>query len=356
MRVLFDVVHPQHALFYAALARRLVKDGHKVTIASREKDVTIPLLDGFSTEHICISKKQGSGFISDFIETIIRVFRIQKLIKKFRPSVVLTSNPTGSLAAWITRTPCIFDTMDGPAHGLHYSLPARLSTIITSPQLLGMKSDQRHITYPAVKSMFYVTQDADATKKLCDELGIHDSETVAVLRVSAYTASHDRGAVGLSNDQIGSLIEFLGQRFDHLAVSAESQTHVDGNLSTWLKKHPGSFHRLLERADLLVGDSVTVAEEAAVLATPSVWVSEFALDRPIAIELEREYQLTKNVLAVDAAQILRDVERAVDELLSPDGKANFCKGHERLVQHSGDPIEWYIRVLEKLFDRTQASL
>ena len=60
IRVLFDLVHPANVLVFYHTIQRLKRAGVEVRIASRHKDVLIPLLDEFGLEHLPISRA-GSG-------------------------------------------------------------------------------------------------------------------------------------------------------------------------------------------------------------------------------------------------------------------------------------------------------
>ncbi len=344
------MAHPHHGLFYTEIYRRLVASGHDVVVASRDKDVTLNVLDASDVPHVCVSRKRREGNLSDLMEGLVRVTRLIRMILRTAPDTVLTSNPTGCIAARLARRPAVFDTMDGPSHGAHFLLGAHLADFITSPQLLGLVGDERYVAYPALKSMSHAIRDPVATQALFRDLGIKSTATVSVLRVSAYTASHDRGATGLTADFAPQVLGMLMSRFDHVVVSAEGGgLLVDDPVSDWLRRHPGTFHRFLERADLVVGDSVTVAEESVILGTPSIWISEFALDRPIAQELEARFHVTRNIMMEDDVVTCAAVEVAIDELMSDEQRSLFLRGHRELMNSSTDVAQWYCDFIVKKF-------
>ena len=56
LTVLVEVVHPAHVLFFANPIRILKERGHRVLVASRDKDVTLALLHEMGIEHRCLSR------------------------------------------------------------------------------------------------------------------------------------------------------------------------------------------------------------------------------------------------------------------------------------------------------------
>lgn len=349
MIVMVDIAHPHHFLFYRSISENLMSLGHQVVLATRDKDVTQALVEASGLTYVCVSQKRGKGWLWDISEGVTRIFRLIRLMVTLRPNVVLTSNPTGSVAAKLICVPSVFDTMDGDSHGLHYLIPARISSLVTFPLLLGLEETSRFLGYEALKSMSHAVSNADDTKRLFCHLRIPPTATVAVLRVSAYSASHDHGASGLTVGLVQDLLSLLRTRFDNVVVSVEGGLEVDDPISIWLQKNPGTFHRFLERADLVVGDSVTVAEEAVILGTPSIWISEFAMDRPIAKELEARFRVTRNILLKGEDETRSAVYAAMNELMSADGRSGFLHGRRELMNSSIDVVQWYSDLIVKKF-------
>jgi len=81
MNILFDIGHPAHVHLFKNLIFYFKKKGYKITVVSRDKDLTIYLLNHYKIPHIVISKAK-SGLIGALFEFLQRTIRIIKLHKK----------------------------------------------------------------------------------------------------------------------------------------------------------------------------------------------------------------------------------------------------------------------------------
>ena len=120
MRVMIDVVHPAHVHFYRNLWSELVARGDEVLVVSRDKDVTLALLDHFGIEHVPVGRAGRRSIVGHGLELAHRDLALIRLGRRFRPDIVLTRNPAGVRAARILRVPGVFDTEPGTAARLHW--------------------------------------------------------------------------------------------------------------------------------------------------------------------------------------------------------------------------------------------
>ena len=341
MFVCIDVAHPHHALFYGAIGKELERRGHRIEVFARDKDVTAALLRRQELPHSVISHKGRDGRLADIQEGLRRVHVMYGALRARRPDLMLSSNPTGVIAARLARVPSVFDTMDGKGHGMHYRIPAALCDLMTASELLGLHHS-RLVTYPGIMQMAHVPVASD-DKQLRQDLALNQQSRIAVLRVSAYTASHDRGKSGLGGELMKDILAWLNRSFDRVLVSSEDEAIIRS--SPWLRENPERFIELLSAADLVVGDSVTVAAEAAIAGTPSIWISEFVGSRPIAEQLERRYQVTRNIRLRGEVGTFKDFVASAEELLSDRGRERFSEGRQQLLGQN-QMASWYADLVE----------
>jgi predicted glycosyltransferase len=96
-------------------------------------------------------------------------------------------------------------------------------------------------------------------------------------------------------------------------------------------------------ADLLVGDSQTVAAEAAVLGTPSLRVSSWTGRLAYLTELEKRYGLTFAYHPKNADALMAHVDRWLAE---PSLRQSLLPQHQRLLADKVDMAEWFVNYLE----------
>jgi hypothetical protein len=88
MRVLFDIVYPAQVHFFKQVVRNLQQRGDEVLVNAGKKDITVELLNALGIGHICISTNEGT-IISMGMELLIRMIRLMKIARTFRPDVMV---------------------------------------------------------------------------------------------------------------------------------------------------------------------------------------------------------------------------------------------------------------------------
>jgi hypothetical protein len=107
-----------------------------------------------------------------------------------------------------------------------------------------------------------------AGKNIREKLNLSENKPLAVVRFVSHGATHSLGEKGLSlRFKIQSATTL--SEYAHVVVSSEE------DLPFALKKYalkcsPDELHRLMASADVLFGESTTMAAESAVLGIPSV--------------------------------------------------------------------------------------
>ncbi|MDQ7035295.1 MAG: DUF354 domain-containing protein, partial [Anaerolineae bacterium] len=86
MRILFDITHPAHVHFFRNAIRQFQAEGDSVLITSRDKDITLQLLDQFGFDHKCLSVAKR-GVIGLGIELSERGLKLIREIQHFKPDV-----------------------------------------------------------------------------------------------------------------------------------------------------------------------------------------------------------------------------------------------------------------------------
>jgi uncharacterized protein len=345
MRVLFDVVHPAHVHFFRHLHAQLAAEGHAVHVVSRDKEVTLELLDRFAIAHDPAGRAATGSMASRAIELVTRVRHLRRVIREFEPDVVLTRNPSGVQAAKLTGVTGVFDTDDGSAVGVHFRAARPFADVITTPACLREDYGAKHRRYPGFKVLAYLHPDRfRPDPEVRAALGIAADEPLYVVRFSAHDASHDAAISGLPDGAKRELVADLASR-GHVVISDE------GPLGAEFAEHgltlpPDRLHDILAAADLCVGDSQTVAAEAAVLGTPAFRSSSFSGRVDYLRELEERYHLVHNYLPGDEERFLADVRAAAVDPAATAAAA--VENRAVLLADSVDVTAWYRRLLDDL--------
>lgn len=347
MKVLVDIVHPAHVHFYRYLIRELDSRGHGVLVASRHKDVTIELLDAFDIPHVPISAVGPATRLAQGRELATRDYRLWQLARKFGPDVILTRNPCGVQVARLVGAIGVFDTDDGRDVGIHWRMAAPFAHVITTPEAIEGDLGPKHRTYRSYKAMAYLDPRyrSPLDPPVTDLLGLDPDEGLTVLRLVSMQASHDHTEEGLSPTGVRRLVE-------RLTVHGRLVVSCEGPVPASLEPHrfdlpPARLHDVLSAADLVVGDSQSVATEAAILGTPTIHVSSFSGRHQTIVELEERYGLLRSF----PPDRIDDVINATDRLLQPNYRAEHRGKQEAMLLDQQDLVAWYLHLLDELHSR-----
>jgi uncharacterized protein len=154
-------------------------------------------------------------------------------------------------------------------------------------------------------------------------------------------ASHDLGEGGLPAAAKRALIDKLRAR-GRVFLSSEDKL-PDELLPLKFPLAPDRLHDALAFADLLVGDSQTVAAEAAVLGTPSLRVSSWTGRLAYLTELQHRYGLTFAYHPKKADELMAHVDRWLAE---PSLRQSLAPQHARLLADKVDVAQWFVDFLE----------
>jgi len=325
MRALFDVTHPALVHLFAPAAEALEAGGHDVTVAAREKDVTTDLLDAAGVPYAVVSHA-GAGPLSRIGELLEREIGLVRLARRIDPDVVVSQvDPAAVHAARLVGARAVvFD--DSEHERLVAGLTHRFADVVCTPS--GFDRDvpnQRR--YDGFHELAYLhpnrfTPDPAALQRH----GVDPESSYAVVRFVAWDAHHDLGRRGFS--PAGKQQQLVERLDEHgtVYVTAEGEPR-----RRWADPRSRSRrYDLLAFADCYVGDSQTMATEAAVLGTPAVRTSAFVGDDDMSNfrELETEYGLLQSFADEDAA-----IDRAVAFLKEPPREA-WARGH-RATRRAG---------------------
>jgi predicted glycosyltransferase len=343
MKVLFDVVHPAHVHFFKHMLSGLTQRGHQTRIVAREKDVTTALLDRLGLSYETVGRSGKKSLFGMGGELLRRDLALARVARSFKPDLIVTRNPAGAQVGRLLGIPAIFDTDDGKAAGIHFWSAAPFAHFITTPDCTDEDYGRRHVKYPGYKQTAYLHPNHfTADRSVLQALGVAPGERYFIVRFVAMVASHDLGEGGLPAQAKRTLIDKLRA---HGRVFLSSEDQLPPELQPLkFPLPPDRLHDALAFADLLVGDSQTVAAEAAVLGTPSLRVSSWTGRLAYLTELQQRYGLTFAYHPNDAAELMAHVDRWLAE---PSLRQSLAPQHQRLLVDKVDVAQWFVDFLEK---------
>lgn len=347
MRVLVDIVHPAHVHFFRHILAGLQRRGHQTLVVARDKEVTHALLEAYGLPYQTLGRPAGRSRPAQFAELVQRVRFLAGTARRFDADVILTRNPAGVQAAWVLGVPSIFDTDDGRAAGVLFKAAAPFATRIATPDCLAEDYGPRHLKYPGYKQSAYLHPDLfTPDPSVLSELGLTPGEPFFMVRFVSMQAAHDHGESGMLEELKSRIIETLESHGPVLISVEGALPPVWRSRALSVPAH--RMHDLLAHASLFVGDSQTMAAEAAMLGVPNLRMSSFVGRLAYLDELEHRYGLTFGFKPHDWAALLSKLEAL---LADADRVGRMRARCDRMLSEKPSPVDWFIRLSERLGSR-----
>lgn len=270
MKILIDIGHPAHVHIFKSLATELTKNGHQFFFTIREGEKETELLRNTEFLYKSIGKKQ-KGVINKIIGLLFFTYKIFKISLSFKPDLFLSHGSMyAGYCALLLRKPHISLEDSGNMEQIRLYYPVCNS--ILSPSVLPNNLGAKQIRYLGYHELVYLHPDYfTPDPAIRSFLEIAENQPYAIVRFVAWSASHDLAQGGMSYSDKIELVRFLSTKMK-VFISAEKD--ILPELKEYLIDIPfEKMHDALYYATLYVGEGATMASEAGVLGTPSIYVN-----------------------------------------------------------------------------------
>jgi len=309
-------------------------------VTSRDKDVTLQLLDNYGIIHTALGKA-GRGLSGVLLELPGRSVRLWRVARRFKPDVMVGVGGSwiAPVGRWMGVPAVVFYGTE--VAKLNNAYVYRLAKAVCTPVSYQGSAGRHHVRYQGNHELAYLypsrfTPDA----RIVESAGIATERPYIFLRTVAWTSHHDVGEGGFSN--LPAMVERL-ERYGKVVISAE------GSLPSGLEGHrikiPAHLvHHVLAFATLYLGESATMASESAMLGVPAIFVS--STRRGFIEEQEFKYGLTFTFSDRERRQA--DALAKAEELLQiPDLREKWKVKRDEMLERCVDVTDWMVDFIEK---------
>jgi predicted glycosyltransferase len=221
---------------------------------------------------------------------LIYEYRVLKRAKTVDPDVMVSvGSPAVGHAAKILGKPHVLFT-DNDVLSNYLATP--FADIICTPEKYETDYGSKHIRYPGYHELAYLHPEQFTPEPdMLRDYSIEPTDDYFILRFVSWGAHHDVGKSGLDIKGKRRLVSFLEE---YGAVYITSEGDIPSEFEEYqFPVPPHLIHNMLSYANIYIGDSQTMATEAAVLGTPSVRANSFAGENDMSnfVELEEQYEL-----------------------------------------------------------------
>lgn len=335
MKLLIDIGHPAHVHLFRNFYFMMKERGHDITVTVKEVASARQLLALYRIPYVSLGSKSDS-LLQKGLNQVLYDLRMLKLVRKEKTEIAFGSTPTIAHVSRLSRMKSVMlDDDDDAVEPLMTAFGHPFTDLVLSPESLrGSRKYRKTLFYPGYHELAYLHPNwFTPDPKVPAEAGLTPGEPYFILRFNAFKAHHDKGAAGIGPEQKLKLVRLL-EGYGRVIITTEKEMPPD--LQQYrLSVSPEKIHSLLFYATAFIGDSQTMASEAAILGVPSLRCNTFAGLLSSLEEEEKKYGLTF--------------------AFSPDRFDDLIARLKELLANPGLKEEWQKRRMTMLADKIDVT-
>lgn len=343
MRYLIFLGHPAHFHLFKNLNSELKSRGHQVKVLIRTKDILEDLCreSGIEVENVLPEVRKKSIF-SILKSYLLKYKRISRVIKNFKPDLLMGSEPSLTHLGWYYKIPSfVFSEDDAKVIPQFAKIAYPFVDVIISPSTCNAgKWEFKKIGYEGYHKMAYLhpsvfTPDKNFIK------GVNCDQKYFVLRFAELNAYHDTNRSGIASNIAKDIVNLLKQ-FGTIYITSERK--LEPELEEYrLKINPLHIHHLLAYATVYIGDSQSMAVESALLGTPCIRFNDFAGEIGVLNELESKYGLTHGFKTSQSEKMFAKLKELLD---NPNLKEEYKNKRQRMLSEKINVFLYFLWFIE----------
>ncbi|NLO72225.1 MAG: DUF354 domain-containing protein [Porphyromonadaceae bacterium] len=343
MKVAIFLGHPAHFHMFKFVAKQLKARGHTVEFVIKQKDILEQLLLDANYDYTVIREKERTnnsklGLITSLLKMDLKML---KFLRRSKPDLLIGTYVV--LLNKLSGVPVIVTNEDDAAVVPYLALTSYpLASAILNPVSCNSgRWDKKAIKYRGFQKLAYLHPNHFTPEKEVVSKYIDLSRPYFLLRFAKLNAHHDGGVSGINFNIAFRIIEIL-KPFGNIYISSERA--LEPKLENYrIKIAPLDIHHLLAFATMYIGDSQSMAVEAAMLGVPSVRFNDFAGKIGVLEELEHDYGLTYGI-KTDKPELLF---RKIEELLAlPNLSEEFQLRRKNMLSEKIDVTAFLVDFIE----------
>lgn len=347
MNVLIQLSHPAQFHSFKNVAKNLINDRHSVLIVIKSKDILDDLLKETDLPYVNVNNHPHRGNkVGMLWDMLVREWRINQLCQKHKIDLLMGSTPEVAHVGWLLRKSRVNIGEDDanivPAFG-KIAGPF-IQCLMTPMSCSNGIMEPKSIHYPGFQKLTYLHPNwFQADKEVARRNGINPDEPFFLIRFAKLNAHHDKGINGISTAIARRLVEILAP---HGKIYITSERELEPEFEQYrLHINPLDIHHVMAFAKLYIGDSQSMANEAAMLGVPSLRFNDFVGAKKIGVmeELEHTYGLTYGISSHEPEQLYSKIE----ELLAmPNLREEFQSRRQKMLADKIDVTAFFTWFIE----------
>lgn len=336
MKILIDIGHPAHVHYFKNLVKILELKGFSFHFTLRERDSTVALMDQYGFNYTKRGKG-GKNIITKLLAMPLMDLKVWGAARKFKPDLFLSfASPYAAQVAWLLGKPHI--TFDDTEHAVFaHKLYRPFSSVVLSPMSYFKPIEKKQLLFDSFMELCYLhPKYFSPDTAIFSQLGLNKNDKYCILRFVSWDANHDVGQKGLD---LSSKILLVNELSKYCRIFISSESELPKELEQYrFRLHPSQLHHALSFASLYIGEGATMASEAAMLGTPSIYVN--SLDAG-TIQEQIRYGLLSMFTSSTGV-----IDKALEIINEPSSANSFSSCKTLMLSQKIDPTAFMVWFIE----------
>lgn len=332
MRIAIDFVHPADVNFFKNAINLIIQNGDDVFLTVRSRGILVSILQKEIGMPINIIGNHQSSIIGKVVYTIIRDFNLLSFYKKNNIDISMGFSPHTCRASKVLGIPSVvFD--DDYVYKLTFTLQKLFATRLIIPKSIPAFGKNIY-KYNGFKELAYLHPlYYTSTHDILDEYGLKKNEYIFIREISGISLDY-RNAV---SDLRFVIKELINEGFK-IVLSLEDKSRKDlfSENCIILEEPVGDIYSLLKYSALTISAGDTMAREATLLGTPSIYTGGRVLPvDSVLIENRCMYKIDElsNIVKTTRTIIRNDVKKDVGIIINHKIKHEWENTTEVILKH-----------------------
>ena len=344
MNYLFYLGHPAHFHLFKNCIRILKEKNHNIHILIKKKDVLENLLaeTGWQFTNI-LTEDRGNNNLAIGWALLKREFGILKAAYQSNPDLMIgTSAEIAHMGKLLKIPSIVVNEDDVTAVPMFAKIAYPFATHILAPDSCDVgKWSYKKVKYTGYHELAYLHPKYFQPSKVAVKELQKGGERYFILRFAKLTAHHDTGKKGITTTIASKIIQLL---LPHGQVYITSERKLEPEFEKYrIHLPPKDMHDALYYTDMYIGDSQTMAAEAAVLGTPSLRFNDFVGKLSYLEELEHKYGLTYGIKTNESEKLFQKIKEWIH---TPHLKEEWEIRKQKMLNETIDVTSFMVWLLE----------
>ncbi len=341
-RVAVFLGHPAHFHLFKNIIQNLTDNGRAPLIIIKKKDILEALVQGSGYEYIVIRELRSNNFFG-LIKSVYEMEKtILKVISQYKIDFLIGSTLSFASRILKRKTVIITGEDDAKVIPMYANLVYPFANYILTPEVCdnGMWN-RKSLKYQGFQKLTYLHPNRFTPDRAIAKQYTSLDENYFLIRLTALNAHHDTGIKGINTTIAQNIIDILSP---HGKIYITSERDLEPQFEKYrLKINPLDIHHVMAFATLYVGDSQSMAVEAAMLGVPSVRFSDFAGKISVLEELEHKYKLTYGVKTSETEKLYDTI---LNLLQTPNLYQTFQLRRQKMLDDKIDVAAFFTWFIE----------